>query len=77
MLPRSESVAHGLTRREHEVLILVAKGYSRPTIASLLGLSPHTVTDHVKSTYRKLGVHSCAEAALAAARLGLVDPACV
>lgn len=61
-----------LTPRETEVLRLVAKGYTQPEIAGHLGLSRHTVVDHVKSLYRKLNVSSRAEAALEATRRGLV-----
>lgn len=61
-----------LTARETEVLRLVAKGYTRQEIAAHLGLSRHTVADHVKALYRKLDVSSRAEAALEAARRGLV-----
>lgn len=63
---------HALTARETEVLRLVAKGYTQQEIAAHLGLSRHTVVDHVKSLYRKLDVSSRAEATLEAARRGLV-----
>lgn len=61
-----------LTPRETEVLRLVAKGFTQQEIAGHLGLSRHTVVDHVKALYRKLNVSSRAEAALAATRRGLV-----
>jgi DNA-binding NarL/FixJ family response regulator len=61
-----------LTPRETEVLRLVAKGFTQLEIAGHLGLSRHTVVDHVKSLYRKLNVSSRAEAALEATRRGLV-----
>ena len=61
-----------LTARETEVLRLVAKGFTLQEIAGHLGLSRHTVVDHVKSLYRKLNVSSRAEAALEATRRGLV-----
>jgi DNA-binding NarL/FixJ family response regulator len=64
--------AIALTPRETEVLRLVAKGFTQQEIAGHLGLSRHTVVDHVKSLYRKLNVSSRAEAALAATRRGLV-----
>lgn len=51
-----------LTKRETEVLILLAKGSSIKGIASSLGISPHTATDHIKSIYLKLDVHSKNEA---------------
>ncbi|MFV0680386.1 response regulator transcription factor [Ottowia sp.] len=60
--------------RETEILQRVAKGYTLPEIAVQLGLSRHTVADYVKQIYRKLNVSSRAEAALEAARRGLVRP---
>lgn len=61
-----------LTERETEVLQRVAKGYTLPEIAQQFGLSRHTIADHIKQIYRKLNVSSRAEAALEAARRGLV-----
>jgi DNA-binding CsgD family transcriptional regulator len=43
-------------------------------IAQQFGLSRHTVGDHIKQIYKKLNVSSRAEAALEAARRGLVQP---
>lgn len=63
-----------LTERETEVLQRVAKGYTLPEIAQQFGLSRHTVGDYIKQVYRKLNVSSRAEAALEAARRGLVKP---
>lgn len=63
-----------LTERETEVLQRVAKGYTLPEIAQQFGLSRHTIADHIKQIYRKLNVSSRAEAALEAARRGLVRP---
>ena len=50
--------AFGATAREREVATLLARGLSRAEIAQALVLSPHTVEDHVKSLYEKLGVAS-------------------
>ena len=63
-----------LTERETDVLQRVAKGYTLPEIAVQFGLSKHTIADHIKQVYRKLNVSSRAEAALEAARRGLVQP---
>lgn len=57
-----------------EVLQRVAKRYTRLEIAQQLGLSRHTVDHYIKQVYRKLNVSSRAEAALEAARRGLVHP---
>jgi DNA-binding NarL/FixJ family response regulator len=51
-----------LTPRELEVLSLVAEGLSRDQIAIRLFISPKTVGTHVERIFRKLGVHSRAEA---------------
>jgi DNA-binding CsgD family transcriptional regulator len=51
-----------LTRRERELLILLARGCSYAEIAAQLGISPHTVGSHVKNCYRKLGARSAAHA---------------
>ncbi len=61
-----------LTRRETEVLSLVASGLSNREIASSLVLSEHTVHRHVANILRKLGQSSRAAAAAQAARAGLV-----
>ena len=53
----------GLTRREVEVLSLVAEGLSNPQIAERLIVSEHTVHRHVANIYAKLGVSSRAAAA--------------
>lgn len=60
-----------LTRRETEVLTLLAKGLTYEDAARVLGISLGTVQSHVKSLYRKLEVSSKAEAAAEAVRRGL------
>ena len=50
--------AFGATAREREVATLLARGLSRAEMAETLVLSPHTVEDHVKNLYEKLGVAS-------------------
>jgi DNA-binding NarL/FixJ family response regulator len=62
----------GLSGREREVLTFIAKGFTVLEIAGMLGLSAHTVGTHVKRIYRKLAVHSRAEALYEAGRLGLL-----
>jgi DNA-binding NarL/FixJ family response regulator len=44
---RPRTNRYNLTRRETEVLRLLAKGNSNTQIASRLGISPHTVKSHV------------------------------
>ena len=57
-----ESLAANLTRREHEVLALLAKGMSNPEIAGQLCISRATVKVHISNILSKLGVASRAEA---------------
>jgi DNA-binding NarL/FixJ family response regulator len=61
-----------LSEREREVLGLIVKGFSYAEAARLTGVSPHTVTAHVRNIYRKLEVHSRGEAVYEALQLGLV-----
>lgn len=61
-----------LSQREHDILVLLAKGLSFAEIGNLLNISPHTVTAHVKKLYRKLQVHSRAEAVYEASCLGVL-----
>lgn len=53
--------AYGLTPRELEVTRLIARGMRTGEIAAQLFLSPHTVRDHVKAIFEKVGVSSRGE----------------
>lgn len=64
--------ASRLTARETEVLGLVARGLRIADAAVAMGVAEGTVASHVKSIYRKLNIGSRAEAALHAARMGLL-----
>lgn len=66
------SVANPLSPRETEVLNLLARGMSFAEISSVLNISCHTVTAHIKKIYRKLQVHSRGEAVYEAAQLGIL-----
>lgn len=52
----ADTVEDGLTGREREVVDLMASGARVVTIAQQLGLSPHTVRNHLKSVFRKLNL---------------------
>jgi DNA-binding NarL/FixJ family response regulator len=56
------TAAHGLSRRELEVLRLLAAGKSNREIAGALVISEHTVARHVHNLFMKLGVSSRAAA---------------
>ena len=64
--------AVGLTPRERDVLGEMAAGATDEGAAHALGVSVHTVQSHSKALFRKLGVHSRAEAVRQAIELGLV-----
>jgi DNA-binding CsgD family transcriptional regulator len=58
----------GLSRREREVLALVAEGMTNAEIAALIWVSPRTVKKHLEGVYEKLGVHTRTAAAAIALR---------
>ncbi|HEX4433914.1 MAG TPA: helix-turn-helix transcriptional regulator [Acidimicrobiales bacterium] len=51
----------GLTRREAEIVALVAEGSTNDVIATRLGLATATVKKHLENVYTKLGVHTRAQ----------------
>jgi len=55
-----------ISRREAQVLALIASGMMNAAIAHQLGVSVHTVNRHVEHVYAKLGVHNRAAATAAA-----------
>lgn len=59
---------HGLSRREREVIDLVAEGHPSRRIAERLGLTAHTVESYVKSAMLKLGARTRTEATILARR---------
>ena len=59
-----------LSAKELEVLQHSALGYTVDEIAQRMGVSPHTVSTYVKRSYRKLQVHSRAQAVMEAQRRG-------
>ena len=61
-----------LTRRELEILRIVAAGSNTRTVADKLHLSPATVRNHVQNLFGKLSVHSRLEAVAVATRQRLL-----
>jgi DNA-binding NarL/FixJ family response regulator len=53
-----QKVEARLSQREREILRAVSAGQRVASIARLLGISPHTVRNHLKAIFRKVGVHS-------------------
>lgn len=70
MIEAAEEENNGLTAREVELLEVFAKGSSYKEAARLLGISPFTIGNYVKSIYRKLAVHSRGEAVYEAVKTG-------
>ena len=61
-----------LTPREVDVLHLLARGCTYARAADYLGVSPHTITSYIKSSYQKLEVHSAGAAIMRAVELGIL-----
>ncbi len=63
----------GLTKREMEVLRMLAEGLSNKEIASKLYISPRTVQTHLSNIFSKMGVSSRTEAVLKALKEGWLE----
>jgi len=66
-----EVLAAGLTRRESQVLSLIASGLSNGEIADALYLSINSIKTYIRSAYHKIGVQRRSQAVLWATRHGL------
>lgn len=64
--------AHGLTRREYEILRRIAMGETNPQIADELGLTRNTVKTYVQRTLEKLGARNRIEAIIRANQTGIL-----
>jgi DNA-binding NarL/FixJ family response regulator len=71
---RSAAVGAGLSRREIEVLTLVAHGFASKTIAEYLEISVKTVEKHRQSLMDKLDIHEVAGLTRYAAGKGILPP---
>jgi DNA-binding NarL/FixJ family response regulator len=77
-VPRPKSIdgsadAHDLTRRELEILCLVAEGHSNSQLAAMLWVTEQTVKFHLSNIYRKLDVANRTEASRWAQLHGLLS----
>ncbi len=63
----------GLTAREMEVLVLIARGASNKQVARTLGISTKTAGTHVEHIYTKIGASTRSTATLFAMQHGLLD----
>jgi HD-GYP domain-containing protein (c-di-GMP phosphodiesterase class II) len=66
-----EALPAGLTRREIEVLALIAQGRTTKAIAARLAISPKTADHHIQSIYNKTGVRGRAAVSLFALQQGI------
>jgi HD-GYP domain-containing protein (c-di-GMP phosphodiesterase class II) len=71
-LPRRREAVAGLTAREVEVLVLLARGLSNKQIAERLVITPKTAGNHVEHIYAKIDASSRAAAAMFAVQHGLL-----
>lgn len=65
-----ESKALGLTRRQYEVLVLLARGHTLKSIAQHLNIAAATAKVHAETVYQRLHVHNRTEAIYAAISRG-------
>jgi DNA-binding NarL/FixJ family response regulator len=61
-----------VTRREEEVLQLIADGYATSEVAERLFISQKTVKNHLASIYQKLDARDRTQAVLRAVRMGII-----
>jgi DNA-binding NarL/FixJ family response regulator len=61
-----------LNERQTQILKLISEGYSNKEIATRVHLSENTVKSHVQDIFAKLNVRNRVEAAITAARQGLI-----
>ncbi|HEY7011126.1 MAG TPA: HD domain-containing phosphohydrolase [Streptosporangiaceae bacterium] len=71
-VPRRREGVAGLTAREGEVLVLLARGLSNKQIAERLVITPKTASNHIEHIYAKIGASSRAGAAMFAVQHGLL-----
>lgn len=70
--PHSAPENSGITRREADVLRMLAGGCTYSQVGERLGVSLHTVASHIKNAYRKLDVHSAGAAVMRAVELRII-----
>ena len=70
---KRQSGPGGLTAREVEVLVLIARGASNKQVARVLGIAPKTAGTHIERIYSKIGASTRSTATLFAMQQGLLD----
>jgi DNA-binding CsgD family transcriptional regulator len=61
-----------LSPKEVEVLRILSGGHSQVQVARALGVSHHTIAEHVKSIYLKLDVSTLVEAVVVGVRQNII-----
>jgi DNA-binding NarL/FixJ family response regulator len=74
MLPRrgANGSDGALTDREHEVLLMIARGLTTQEIADEIGVSPNTIKSHSRALFSKLAAHNRVQALAVATERGLI-----
>lgn len=70
---RPITAEENLSKREREILQLVARGLTKQEAGERLGISPHSVSGYLRRAFDKLHVHSLPAAVSTAIRRGLLD----
>lgn len=70
LIDHQESIALGLTPRQYEVLVLLARGHTLKAIAQHLNIAATTAKVHAETVYQRLHVHNRTEAIYAAISRG-------
>ena len=70
--PDPPALTQTLTEREQEVLRLIALGWDTPKIAGELGISRHTVRNHIRNLRQKLKANTKLDAVVTGIRLGIL-----
>ena len=73
-LRSDNSLPSGLSKREREIVYLLASGKANKEAADALGISVRTVEAHRAKIMLKLGIHSITELVLYAVRNKIVEP---
>jgi len=73
LLKKGDAEAPSLTCREHEVLLLIAKGLTYAEVSDALRVSINTIRVHMKNLFRKLAVTSRSEAVYEALEKGILN----
>ena len=71
--PKAEELPK-LSRREHEVLVLLGEGLTTAQIALRLGLRPRTIRGYVANMKARLSAHNIQQLVARAVALGLIHP---